>query len=188
MDLSASRYHGIRTAADFSGIRLTSGSARYGTSIAYFVVPHGSQVRVEGIGEVKARALDAWRAGHEHQARRTQPQQLPADRTKAITDHFRGQVHDLQAQSVRPRAEADAEKNVVNAQMAAERTALLDGQRRANMEIATRRAELDQKIRTVQAGASPGLTKIQEAERDLADHKCITFTRFIGFVLTGRPT
>lgn len=99
---------------------------------------------MEGIGEVKASNLEKWRVAHVDRARRTQPQQLPADRTKAITDRFRSRVAGLNAQRSKAMAEADAEKNVVNAKANADRTALHDDQRRANQDIATRRAEFDQ--------------------------------------------
>lgn len=179
-------HRGIRTPADFQGIQLLAGSANYNNAIAHFVLPTGRGIRVEGIGEVKARALEAWRVAHVDRARRTQPQRLPADKAKAITDRFHGQVRGLNAQRSKALADADAEKNVVNAQTAAARTALLDDQRRANQDTATRRVEIDQQIRTVLADASPGLKMIEEAERDLASHRLITFWRFIGFALAGR--
>lgn len=178
--------YGIRAAADFKGIRLLAGPARYNTAIAHFVLSTGREVRVEGIGEVKAKALEAWRVAHVGRARRTQPQRLPADMANAIADRFRSQVHDLNARKLKAVADADREKNVVNAQAAADRTALVDEQRRAGQDIATRRAEIDQRIRAVLADASTGMKMIEEAERDLAGYRLITFWRFIGFTLTGR--
>lgn len=153
---------------------------------AHFVLPNGRKVRVEGIGEMKAKALDAWRTGHVDRARRTQPQQLSADLNKAITDRFRSHVRDLNARRSKAHADADAEKYVVTAWTAAARTALVDDQRRANLDIATRRAEIDQQIKAVMASASAGLKMVEEAGQDLADYRLITFWRFIGFALTGR--
>ncbi|MFJ8312844.1 MULTISPECIES: hypothetical protein [unclassified Streptomyces] len=92
---------GIRTAADFSGIKLIAQGGRFSTR-ALIVTASGRQVDVVGVGEKRARTLDAWRQNHYSAASRRAPSQLPAARAQAIRADFdrqRTELHRRRAQA-----------------------------------------------------------------------------------------
>ncbi|WP_345438858.1 hypothetical protein [Actinoallomurus vinaceus] len=177
---------GITTAADFVGVRLVTGSGSYGNTIAFLQLARGGEIRVDGIGEVKATSLRVWREAHAQSARLTQPTVLPPDRQKVIVDRFAAQEGTLKAEQTTVQSEANAQRQDLAAQVATDRAALLAEQRRAENEIATRRADINRGIADLRASTSVGLAQLQNTEKELARYRRITFVRFLAFALMGR--
>ncbi|MFD3774766.1 hypothetical protein [Streptomyces sp. NPDC058612] len=81
---------GIRTAADFTGVRYVQG-ARYANRDAYLILANGQQVKIPGVAEVRAATLENWRAALEQRARKSAPTSLGAQERTAIRQQFAAQ-------------------------------------------------------------------------------------------------
>jgi DNA-binding helix-hairpin-helix protein with protein kinase domain len=73
--------NGIRTAADFTGIGVINDQV-------YVRLASGRSVHPQGIGRMKAQALESWRQSLVTRARMTQPTSLPPDQSIAITGKY----------------------------------------------------------------------------------------------------
>lgn len=78
---------GIHTAADFTGVRYVQGS-RYGNRDAYLIRSNGHQVKIPGVGEVRAAALESWRTSLEQRARKSAPTSVGVQERAAIRQQF----------------------------------------------------------------------------------------------------
>ncbi|RSS45670.1 hypothetical protein [Streptomyces sp. WAC08241] len=78
---------GIHTAADFTRVRYVQ-TGRYSNRDAYLIRPNGQQVKVPGVGEVRARALESWRASLEQQARQSAPTSVSKKDRTMIRQQF----------------------------------------------------------------------------------------------------
>jgi hypothetical protein len=90
---------GIRTAADFKGVRYLSGGGR--TTIAQFQLTNGRFVRVSGIGEVKARRVDHWRQGQLTYALQGQPIALSPSEITSVQTRFAAEERQLRDERTR---------------------------------------------------------------------------------------
>lgn len=88
---------GIRTAADFTGVRYVQGS-RYGNRDAYLIRSNGHQVKIPGVGEVRAAALESWRGSLEQRARKLAPTSVGVQERAAIRQQFAAQKKKYEAE------------------------------------------------------------------------------------------
>lgn len=105
----------VRTAADFTGITLLRSGGRYNNVTGLINTADGRRLDIKGIGENRARTLDAWRVRqHAHVSSRA-PSSLPAARRSSIEADFARREADLfrrrlEAERTARSAHEDAER------------------------------------------------------------------------------
>ncbi|MEW1722878.1 hypothetical protein [Streptomyces sp. NPDC093109] len=107
---------GIRTAADFTGVRYVQG-ARYANRDAYLIRANGQQVKIPGVAEVRAATLESWRASLEQRARKSAPTRLGDQERTAIHRQFAArkkqyETEITQAESAARRKRDEAQQRV----------------------------------------------------------------------------
>ena len=110
--------HGIMTAADFTGISIGTDSK------AFINLRNGHRVHPNGIGEIKALTLDAWRRDVEESARRTQPTILPQMQAQAIRVKYAQKRQSLAEAERKVRAEAMSQQHQLRESWAATHLAI----------------------------------------------------------------
>jgi hypothetical protein len=110
--------HGIMTAADFTGISIGTDSK------AFINLRNGHRVHPNGIGEIKALTLDAWRRDVEESARRTQPTILPQMQAQAIRLKYAHKRQSLAEAERKVRAEAMSQQHQLRETWAATHIAI----------------------------------------------------------------
>ncbi|MFF7264609.1 hypothetical protein ACFZCL_30630 [Streptomyces sp. NPDC008159] len=172
---------GIRTAADFTGVSYSQ-SQGSGSRVAYFVRPGGHHVRVSGVGEARATALDAWRRSLEQRARASAPAKLPGP---ALT-RIRAEIATLRAQYDREVKQAESkaqqDRDVLQKRITDERQRLTADRQQRAMETQRKRADLLQRQNQL-SGAEAERARVTgelstartETRRDLGVRKYVTF-------------
>ncbi|MFE7889113.1 hypothetical protein [Streptomyces sp. NPDC057412] len=172
---------GIRTAADFTGVSYSQ-SQGSGSRVAYFVRPGGHHVRVSGVGEARASALDAWRRSLEQRARASAPAKLPGP---ALT-RIRAEIAALRAQYDREVKQAEKkaqqDRDTLQKQITDERQRLTADRQQRAMETRRKRADLLQRQKQL-SGAEAERAKVtgelstarSETRRNLSARKYVTF-------------
>jgi hypothetical protein len=183
--VDALRGSGIATAADFTGIRLTSTGGRYPNKAASFTLSTGRSVHVSGIGEVKAERLEAWRRRHVEAARRTQPQTLDPLRRQAITAQYA--TADQQLRREREAVAADAARlKQERARDFASRQAQLDaGRRQAEVDAARIGADLERRFHSAQATAAVAERSQRYAQAELETLRGVSYKSYLRLTFTG---
>lgn len=141
---------GIRTAADFTGYRSVQ-NTHYVSTGAVLVLSNGRVVDVHGIGETKAIALDAWRAGLVASARARQPAALSASERQSVEqgiNHRRAQLTTrrkaVESETDASRAKARKELEDGQERLSRENTLAGDRARQQRQEFSRRTVELQQ--------------------------------------------
>ncbi|MDX3092909.1 MULTISPECIES: hypothetical protein [Streptomyces] len=172
---------GIRTAADFTGVSYSQ-SQGSGSRVAYFVRPGGHHVRVSGVGEARASALDAWRRSLEQRARTSAPAKLPGP---ALT-RIRAEIATLRAQYdwevKQAEGQAQQDRDALQKQITDERQRLTADRQQRAMETQRKRAELLQRQKQL-SGAEAERARVKgelstartETRRNLGVRKYVTF-------------
>ncbi|MGW4382970.1 protein kinase domain-containing protein [Kitasatospora sp. NPDC004531] len=183
-DLAA---HGIRSAADFTGIRLkNTTSGGYRNTTAVIVRTGGQEVNVKGIGETKARTLDAWRRQRFQAAESRCTVTLPPAQRRSIEAGF-NQQHMRLANQLRT-AETEADRllcqavqhlQTAQAQLTADAEAAADQARRQREEFARRAL----RIKNAQSDYADLETAFTEAR---LIRRSLSHARYIRFALAGR--
>ncbi|MFJ3639277.1 hypothetical protein ACIPRD_05950 [Streptomyces sp. NPDC090108] len=172
---------GIRTAADFTGVAYSQGQGS-GSRIAYFVRPGGHHVRVSGVGEARATALEVWRQSLEQRARASAPSKLPGPdlariRTEMAALRARYDQEVKQAEST-----AQQDRDALQKRITDERQRLTADRQQRAMETQRKRAELLQRQKQL-SGAEAERARVtgelrtarKETRRDLGIRKYMTF-------------
>lgn len=178
------RASGIVTAADFTEIVYSIGQNANPT--AYFKLADGRLARVTGIGEVKARRLDAWRTLHLKRVQGTQPTGLPAAIMKLIENRFAAQEASLKAERGRLRTESDRQRTILAANQASELAALSDELRKANTEAARVQSEHTRKVQQARAAQAVAHHRRREATAHASAYANVSYGRFVRFIMTRR--
>jgi hypothetical protein len=174
---------GIRTAADFTGVRLLASGGR--TAVAQFQLRRGGFVRVSGIGEVKARRIDQWRQSQVGYALHRQPTTLSTSELAAIDMKFATEERQLRDERVRIASE-------IAGQIASIERELADALAALDKEQANERVPIDQRRADSAVQLNQAITDQLSAERSLqesADRLTATprlpFRSFMASVLRG---
>ncbi|MDH6703343.1 serine/threonine protein kinase/outer membrane murein-binding lipoprotein Lpp [Kitasatospora sp. MAA19] len=178
---------GIRSAADFTGIRLkNTTSGGYRNTTAVIVRSGGQEVNVKGIGEAKARALDAWRRQRAQAAESRCAVSLPPTQRRSIEADFNQQRMRLSDQRRATETEADRQLSLAaqrlqtaQAQLTADAEAAADQARRQREEFA-RRALRIQNAQSEYADLETAFTEARFIRRSLSH------ARYIRFALADR--
>ncbi|MFF1451125.1 hypothetical protein ACFVYF_23750 [Streptomyces sp. NPDC058274] len=86
---------GVRTAADFTGITLVSAGGRYNSVTGLINTADGRSLDIKGIGENRARTLEAWRVRQHARASSRAPSSLPEARRQSIEADYARRQTDL---------------------------------------------------------------------------------------------
>lgn len=86
---------GVRTAADFTGITLVNAGGRYNNVTGLINTADGRSLDIKGIGESRARTLEAWRIRQYARVSSHAPSSLPTARRQAIEADFTRRQEDL---------------------------------------------------------------------------------------------
>lgn len=173
---------GIYSAADFIGIEFDTGPR--GGQQVYLRRANGSLVHPTGVGDKKARDLDAWRQGIERQARASQPARLPADTARVINARYAQQQQALADQQKMAEAQhADRQAQVaqkwapIHAGFPAELTA-------KRQQMAEDRARLDGEIGAARKQADAVTWQRDQAERQLAAYRNVSYLRYLAKIMS----
>ncbi|ONI84799.1 hypothetical protein ALI22I_30390 [Saccharothrix sp. ALI-22-I] len=175
---------GIRTAADFVGVRydMHQGPER----VAVFVRGDGRGVRVIGISEVKAGRIDQWRERLTAQAAIDQPMSLTPVAQRWLKDRSTAEKIRLDAEYKQVLAEAETAIRPLQEALRAEQAALAEEMKAANTATAQIRVDHDRAV----AEAAVVLERAQQAAADggaQADaFRPVTYRRYLRFILTGK--
>lgn len=174
---------GIHSAADFTGIQFQTGQR--GGQQVYLRRANGSLIHPSGVGEKKARDIDAWRQGILRQAQASQPATLPTDVTRAISARYMQQRKDLaDRQKAAEVQHADHAGQVaqkwapIHAGFSAELTS-------KHQETSGDRARLDSEISAARKQASTVEWQRDMAERQLAAYRDVSYLRYLAKIMSA---
>ncbi|MDX2546080.1 hypothetical protein ACOT81_27005 [Streptomyces sp. WI04-05B] len=173
---------GIRSAADFIGVDFSHNS-----SVVYLVRPGGQRIRVPGIGEARATALDDWRQSLEHRARVSAPTTVPPAAKAQIKADIGTLRRTHKAEIKQAEAEALQKKAALQRRITDERARLTGQRQQRAMDTQRKRAELLQRQKQL-AGAEAERARV---EAELAVTRTETrgalgTGKYLRFLLTGR--
>ncbi|MFF9478346.1 hypothetical protein [Streptomyces sp. NPDC014733] len=176
---------GIRTAADFTGYRAVR-NAHYNSVGAELVLSNGRRIDVQGIGEGKAAALDAWRRQLVAAAEAGQPTVLTAQERQSIDQGIEVRRARLAAElrSVDAAAEASrtkAQKERESGQARLTRENALAGDRARHQ-----RQEFSRRAVTLQQNSARHAALSSAAETAEAHWRRLSLVRYLRFLYTGR--
>lgn len=177
---------GIRTAADFTGVRYVRGGGQYNSVIAYFVLRNGREIRVPSIGEVRAGNLEKWRSDLESRARVTAPTQLSPTERDSIVAGYTSRSQTLGSERATAEKKAAQDRAAVIQAISSERARMMTEQqraeetyRRALIELDRRAAELRDAVRDLQAIKA-------RANSEAASTRGLSYGRYLKLIVTGR--
>ncbi|MFB7717258.1 AarF/UbiB family protein [Nocardia sp. NPDC056100] len=176
--------HGIRTAADFDGIQLSSPSGNYNSATAYLLTS-GGPIYVKGIGEAKARALDNWRNAHASKAisrfSRNAPTSTSTGDSKYNLEMSKLAQADQQAENEASQKRIQAEQTYIAAIASLSTTSAA-----AAAAAEKKRHEFTRRLSALQNSPAV-LAGIDRQIDDTQNHrKALSHTRFMRFALVGR--
>ncbi|MFH8610253.1 hypothetical protein ACH4D5_22510 [Streptomyces sp. NPDC018029] len=178
--------HGVRTAADFTGITLVSAGGRYNNVTGLINTADGRRLNIKGIGESRARTLEAWRVRQYARISSRAPSTLHAARRQSIEADFKWRESDLfrrrlETEATARTAREDAEQKMRSglAQLASED------------QLAAGRASQQRQLfaqQATQLGDAHGRLTDVDAEIAAARRSARTLSsfRYLRFALTGR--
>ncbi|MGF6880785.1 hypothetical protein ABIA39_000666 [Nocardia sp. GAS34] len=175
---------GIRTAADFTGISLSAPGGAYNSVTAYLHTALGS-VYVKGIGEVKATALDNWRATHTAriQARFTRAE--PSNAYAIRSDHER-EMSRLALRQQTTETEVGPKRDRAKLQYEAQSTQLASEAANATAFAAHKRQEFAKRLLALQHAPAELAALDQRIAAATIHRRNLSQLSYIRFTLTGR--
>lgn len=176
---------GIRTAADFTRIRYVP-VGQYGSVVAMFVLASGREVKVPGIGEKRAQALESWRKDIETRARQTAPVKLSPAELRALAAQTATDRTRLQNERKKAEAEAALHHDLLQRRIGTELRAVEDAQKAARAEDDRTRAGMRQRR------AELALLQVERDRVDAASGherrtgRSLAYHRYLRFLVSGR--
>ncbi|MEV1119519.1 hypothetical protein AB0I91_31085 [Actinosynnema sp. NPDC049800] len=174
---------GIRTAADFVGVRYESDGL---DRVAIFVLVDGRAVSAARVGEVSAVLIDQWRERRTAEAEADRPTTLTPVEQRALRIRFAAERARLDTEHRQVLAEAETRVAELRAELRAGQVALADEMRTANTTTAHTRVDHDRSV-------AEAAVRLERAERAAAEgvtradaFRPITYRRYLRFLLTGR--
>ncbi|MCE6998134.1 hypothetical protein LZG04_25540 [Saccharothrix sp. S26] len=174
---------GIRTAADFVGVRYEQDGL---DRVAIFVLADGRNVSAAGVGEVSAVLIDQWRERLTARVEAERPTALTQVEQRALRLRSTEERARLDAEHRRVLAAAETAIRELRATLRAEQVALADEMKNANTTTAHTRVDHDR-------AATEAAVRLERAERAAAEgvtradaFRPITYRRYLRFLLTGK--
>jgi hypothetical protein len=172
--------YGIRSAADFTGIRYQTGP-RGGQEI-YIMTRHGL-VHPSGVGEKKAHDLESWRTSIEQQAIRSQPNALPTAQLQAIRINYTQQRQMLADQEQAARAQVAYEQREVKVRWASTHAGFSSELTATHQRFAQERAHADAQLTAAQKEADAALWHRELAEREVVAYRKVSYRQYLAGIV-----
>ncbi len=176
--------HGVHTAADIE-IVLVAGSSKYPTRMAYFVLPNGSRTRIDGIGEVRAKALLAWRDGLTREALRSAPSTLSAAQQSALRNALAADLARLDTERRTAEDAARVEKTNINVNAGQGATRLADRHRQLTAEQTAARAKFTSQTAALRDQVNQRTHVVAAADAERRARRRLRLHRYLLFALFG---
>lgn len=174
---------GIRTAADFIGIRVAS-SGRY-SKTAYFVLRGGGEVRVSSMSEYRARLLEDWRKRMEARALLTAPPSLDPARVVALRQTQRERVDYWRGRATAAEAEARRRRESVNREVARTDTDISNQLNALTLTDSQAGRQLEAWRRPVEIALTQSRAVADAYWQGLRHARVLSFYWYLWFLLTG---
>jgi hypothetical protein len=174
---------GIYSAADFTGIEFRTGPR--GGQQVYLRRAGGLPVHPTGVGEKKARDLDAWRQGIERQARASQPATLPTDVARAISARYAQRRQTLADQQNAADAQHAYQQGQVAQKWAPIHAGFSAELAAKHQQAAGDRAKLDGEISATRQQASAVNWQRDLAERQLTAYREVSYLRYLTKIISA---
>jgi hypothetical protein len=141
-------------------------------------------VHPTGVGEKKARDLDAWRQGIERQARASQPATLPADVARTISARYAQQRHTLADQQNAADAQHAYQQGQVAQKWAPIHAGFSAELAAKHQQAAGDRAKLDGEISAARKQANAVNWQRDLTERQLAAYRKVSYLRYLAKIIS----
>lgn len=177
---------GIHTAADFTRVRYVQ-TGRYSNRDAYLIRPNGQQVKVPGVGEVRARALESWRASLEQRARQSAPTSVSVQERTRIRQQFAAQKKRHEAEIAQAEGAARREREQLQQRITTRRQQI--NKEKQQHQTATQRQRavlLQRQAQLADAATTHDLMATQLATASTEHRRTFGLRRYLRFVATGR--
>lgn len=175
---------GIRTAADFHGVRVERGFGR-STSVR-LLHRDGRALKVPMVGEVRARQLDAWRVGLENRVRVRMPAQLTAAIRAQLDAEAAVRQNGITARETAIRSAAEVQHRTANGQTQAQRDALAADEQSTRSSHTTAIAAIDRDCALHREGVSAAQHRLRLERRTLEAYRSVTFRNYLRALAFGR--
>ncbi|MFC1442110.1 hypothetical protein ABUW04_28045 [Streptacidiphilus sp. N1-10] len=177
---------GIRTAADFTGIRIVSSNAFANSSNALLLTANGSALKITGVGPQKASTLDGWRRHCEASAKASCRIVLPFDQQNRINGDFAFKEQVLKSRRQVLEAEAQKKRQGEAERVASDRTRLADESQQALGAARAQQLEFDRRVAEIRSAAAD--LGLLTAARDTLRlrGKALSSGRYLRFLYLGR--
>ncbi|MGW8698852.1 hypothetical protein ACWGOK_18285 [Streptomyces eurythermus] len=177
---------GIHTAADFTGVRYVQGS-RNGSRDAYLVRANGYKVKVPGVGEVRAAALESWRASLEQRARKSAPTSVGAQERAAIRQRFAARKKSYEAEITRAESTARDKRDQLQQRITTRLQQVNKEKQQHRAATQQQRAVLLQRqTQLADATTTHGRLTTRLATARAEHRRAFGLRRYLRFVATGR--
>lgn len=173
---------GIRTAADFLGVSVSSGGY-YGSPTAYLVLSNGRHVHVSGIGATKARTLANWRKGVETRARARARQTLPPGLVQQIRQKYAAKLNQIGIDEQRARHTAQQEAEEISARSQQRQAKLQTDLQNVRVAALQRRTEFDERLKEARTRLNSEQWALAHKDREADTYRHITFARFLAAIV-----
>lgn len=176
---------GIRTAADFDGIRV---ERRLGRSTSVRVLHRdGRQLKVPILGEVQARHLDAWRAALTNRAGGRMPARLTAAIRAQLDAEAAGRQAGIAARESAARSAADVQHRTAQRQTQSQLDALAGDEQSTRSSHAAAVAAIDRDCVLHREGVAAAQHRVATEQRALDAYRTVTFGSYLRALTVGRP-
>ena len=176
---------GIRTAADLRGVRVERGFGR--STAVYLRHRDGREMKVPMVGEVRARNLEAWRAGLAARARNKIPAQLTAGIRAQIDVEMSVRDQGVSARESAVRAAADVQRRTALSQTQSQRESLAADEQSTRSSHAAAVVVIDRDCSRHRENVAAAHRRLRAEQRALDAYRAIRFRRYLATLTTGRP-
>jgi hypothetical protein len=174
---------GVRTAADFLGIRIERG---FGRSTSVRVLHRdGRALKVPMVGEVRARQLDAWRAGLAGRANVRMPAQLTAAIRAQIDRELAAKQAGISARESAIRSAADVQRKTAQGQTQAQREQLVADEQSTRSSHAAAIVAIDRDCAAHREGVSAAQHRSRVERRALDAYRAVHFRSYVRMLTFG---
>jgi hypothetical protein len=175
---------GIRSAGDFTGVSYAQGG-RYVT--AYFQRTHGGRVHVQGIGQVKADAIEQWRRLQVSGAHFHQPATLASDDVRAIEASYSSSINALKDQRRQAEVRVNAEVEALRPELDRALASAADEHRIKVEALGPRKSEVGARLGQAQVEYLSARQEYLDWGTQMTAYKSWRFARFVYTAARGSP-
>lgn len=176
---------GIRTAADFHGIRVQSG---FGQSTTVQILHRdGRALKVNMVGQGRAQNLAVWRDGLESRARTQMPAHLTAPIRAQVDAEVALRQAGIAAREGSVKSAADVQRRTALEQTQTQREALTADEQSTRSSHATAVAAIDRDCALYRDGVADAQRRLRAEQRALGAYNAVRFRRYLIALTTGRP-